>query len=719
MGTSNNVIADEFGFFELKVSSLSESISLRYLGYNPEVFIASELNSVDCSNIFLTPQIESLSEIILRDFVIQGIDKVADGTFNINFRNFGVLPGLIETDVLQTIQALPGVASVSETVSDINIRGGTNDQNLILWDGIKVYQSGHFFGLISIFNPQMTVDAQLIKNGTKAEFSDGVSGTIDMRTDDKINNKFSANLGINFINFDAMLDIPLSERSSIQIASRKAINDFIDTPTFTKYFERIEQDTEIERESDSENKFDFYDASLRWLYRPSEKDFIKLSGFLVNNQIVFNESATVDQIDISKESELSQETFAGGLFYKRNWNQSLVTSIHATGSKYTIDAVNANISDQQALSQKNTIEETAIKTTAFYQLNENFSLEGGYQFTEIGITNFSELDRPPFLLSVKEVIREHGLYSELGFISNEKKTFVNLGARYSLIDFLNDPTQYRIEPRLSIQHKFLENFTFEILGEFKHQTTAQIIRGQNDFLGIERRRWILLNNEDEDIPILTSKQLSIGLSYSKKGWLASVDAYFKEVDGISALSQGFVNQYANVQSIGSYEVTGLEVLLRKRFSKINTWLTYTFANNDYRFSDLDPVQFPNNVDIKHSVGFGASYKYRNFKLSSGFNWHSGLPTTLPNPTDPIENNTINYEAANSSRLKNYLRFDISASYDFKISDNTKASTGISVWNVTNNNNIIRNYFQLRNNELQEIRTNALALTPNFVFRVAF
>mgnify|MGYP003706989299 FL=1 len=90
-----------------------------------------------------------LEEITVSDFLTKGISIKPHGNTQIKPQGFGILPGLIEPDVLQTIQTLPGVESADERISNLNIRGGTNDQNLILWDGIKMYQSGHFFGLIS------------------------------------------------------------------------------------------------------------------------------------------------------------------------------------------------------------------------------------------------------------------------------------------------------------------------------------------------------------------------------------------------------------------------------------------------------------------------------------------------------------------------------------------------------------------------------------------
>lgn len=89
---------------------------------------------------------QKLEEIVINNYLTKGILKKSDGKVVIETEKFGILPGLIEPDILQTIQALPGIISVDETVSNINVRGGSHDENLILWDGIKMYQSGHFLG---------------------------------------------------------------------------------------------------------------------------------------------------------------------------------------------------------------------------------------------------------------------------------------------------------------------------------------------------------------------------------------------------------------------------------------------------------------------------------------------------------------------------------------------------------------------------------------------
>ena len=157
-------------------------------------------------------RVQNLEEVVVNNYLTTGITKLNDGSLTIKPKTFGILPGLIEPDVLQTIQSIPGVQSTDETVSNINVRGGTHDQNLILWDGIKMYQSGHFFGLISMYNPQITQSVSLVKNGSDVSYTDGVSGTIAMQTEQEVNDKLKTILSFNLTDLNAFIDIPLGEK---------------------------------------------------------------------------------------------------------------------------------------------------------------------------------------------------------------------------------------------------------------------------------------------------------------------------------------------------------------------------------------------------------------------------------------------------------------------------------------------------------------------------
>jgi len=715
IGNKQQLITDNVGYFKID-AGIAESIEIRYLGFKPISLKATTFDVSSCKNIYLEPDIESLSEIVLENLFAKGINKTSNGILNVNFSNFGILPGLIETDVFQTIQALPGIQSVNETVSDINIRGGTNAENLILWDGIKMYQSGHFFGLISALSPQITNNASIIKNGSSVEYTDGVSGTVAMSTDKKINDVFKGSIATNFINADVFTDIPTSKNSSLQLSARKAINNLTDvnTPTYAKYFDRIQQDTEIQDfENDNNTTFDFYDTSLRWLYDISDKDFVRINFLYINNDLSFLESARINGEIQSKNSRLEQNTLASSIYFKRDWSNYFTTTIQISNSEYKLGANNVNVLQANSLTQVNKVEETSTKLNTWYIISDEISLLSGYQFTETAVNNLTNVDNPEFIRLVREVVREHGLYSQLNY--KNEKAYVSIGARYNYISKFK---KHIIEPRLNINYKLTDKLSFELLGEFKHQNTMQIINFQNDFFGIEKRRWFLSN--DSTRPVIQSKQMSFGVNYTNNGWLMSLDGYFKNVDNITAQSQGFLNQYIFSQALGSYDTYGIEFLLNKKIGDFSTWLSYTYANNEYTFNNLPEVNFPNNLDIRQSGTFGASYALNNLKFSAGINWHTGIPFTRPITNNEFSNERINYEAANSDNLNDYFRIDASVTYKFKMTKKIKAQTGISVWNASNNDNIISQYYiSNESNQVNKVVKNALKLTPNFSFRVLF
>ncbi len=278
-------------------------------------------------------KLEYLEEVLVTNYLTKGITLDNSGAVKIKPDQFGILPGLIEPDILQTIQALPGVASIDETVSNLNVRGGTHDQNLILWDGIKMYQSGHFFGLISAFNPYLTNNVEVTKNGTSARYGDGVSSIINMQLDNSINDESKSGFGFNLTHVDGFTKIPLSDKFELQVSARRSITDLIETPTYNQYFERIFQDTDVTNNQTEINNtvttneaFYFYDIGTKLLYDLSEKDKLRLNFLNIYNNLDYLEEATINDLDEALSSGITQRNLAAGIEYQRDWNDAFSTS---------------------------------------------------------------------------------------------------------------------------------------------------------------------------------------------------------------------------------------------------------------------------------------------------------------------------------------------------------------------------------------------------------
>lgn len=718
--TSKGSVTDEKGYFSIRNLSEKDILTISFLGYADMIIKVADISHTECDTIRMQQQSVRLQEVLINNYLTKGIDISADGAIQIDANSLGILPGITDPDVLLTVQALPGISSVNETVSDINIRGGTNDQNLILWDGIKMYQSGHFFGLISSFNPYLADKVMLIKNGTTTAMGDGVSGVIDIRTDDEVNDTFDGGAGINMINADLFLKIPLARRVSLHLSGRRSISDLVQTPTYSEYFNRVFTNTEVsgtgnpvaDTVTESGQEFNFYDFSAKLLYDINQRDKIRLSFMNLENVVDYSENAIIGADTTSKTSSLSQSSTVGSLSYSRAWSNNVVTTASGYISSYLLSGTNQNLLKDQRLLQENEVLETGIKIDTRARLSPTTDLFSGYQFIETGITNLEDINNPTYRRRIKKVLRSHAIFSEANFTSPSGNTNLRAGLRLNYYEKFN---KVFLEPRLAFNQRIHNNVSFEILGEMKSQATVQVVDLQKDFLGVENRRWVLA--DDENVPVVRSRQVSAGLRFQKDKILISADGYIKEVNDISSFSQGFQNQFQYQRAIGSYSVTGLDALFNLHLSQLDAWINYSLARNDYNFPTFTPSSFPNNLDIRHSVSLGFNYQVSRFKFAAGLNWRTGKPYTT---TSGIENDEIVYETPNALYLPNYLRLDLSAKYPFKISKGVNGEIGASIWNILDHENIINQYYRIDDaGQLETVQQYALGFTPNVMMRISF
>ena len=742
LGTNISTLTGADGSFHLKRVPLDATIRIRHLGFKTHFITAREISDREpCTRILLGIHYQQLEEVVVSQILTSGITKQWDGSIQMDTGELGILPGLIEPDVLQSVQALPGIRSIDETVSDINIRGGTNDQNLLLWDGIKMYQSGHFFGLISAFNPYLTDKVKIIKNGTAPQYGDGVSGIISIETINEVSERAFGGAGMNLISADIYGHLPLNESLALQFSARRSVTDFLNTPTYNQFFERAFQDTEVKESNSQEpdqgfrqdEDFYFYDFTAKLLYDFSEDHKLRLSFININNTLDYLETNT--ETGRGNQSKLNQTNYSFGGSLESRWSDRLSSIFRGYYTRYNLDAENNSSEGVQQLLQNNEVLETSLKLNTTYALNDAVSWNNGYQFTEVGITNKAFVTQPPFDSEVKGVIRTHAPFTELRYASANNHLHFSGGARFNIIENLDTFKAFIAEPRLNFSFALGGHFRMDLLGEYKNQTTNQVIDLEQNFLGIEKRRWILSNTESDSLvngnpneqalPIVRSRQGSLGFNYDDGNWFLSVEGFYKEVDGVSTATQGFQNEDQFNGEIGKYDVKGVEFLINHKNEMFSSWLSYTYNLNEYTFEAISPARFPNNLDIRHTLTLAGTYTHKGIRVGAGINYRSGKPYTQPqeepNAIDTtVFPNTINYREPNSSRLPDYLRADMSATYDFSLSRRLKASLGASVLNLLNKRNILNTYYRLNDqNEIETVESVSLGLTPNLSFRLSF
>ena len=220
-------------------SAIEEQTNIEFDKVDKRYYIIKKQPKVDLSKT------QQLDEILISEYLTTGIREGQDKSITVSPKELGILPGLTEPDVLQSIQLLPGVQSPTETASGLYVRGGTPDQNLILWDGIKMYNSGHFFGTISAFNPYITDEIKLFKSGTKARYGNRVSSVIDISSDNKIPESIKGGFGFNMTHIDAYFKAPISKKVAILVSGRRSFTEIFNTATFKNLAKRVFQNTKI------------------------------------------------------------------------------------------------------------------------------------------------------------------------------------------------------------------------------------------------------------------------------------------------------------------------------------------------------------------------------------------------------------------------------------------------------------------------------------------
>ncbi|MEZ0005693.1 hypothetical protein ABH942_001050 [Flavobacterium sp. 28YEA47A] len=697
-----------------------EIINSRYVVITSQKAIAGIHDSIKGLPILL-------KETVIEKYLASGISKTVEGNLIIKPKKFGILPGLTEADVLQTMQQVPGIYSADETVSNINVRSGTHDQNLFLWNGIRMFQTGHFFGLISAFNPSLSQKITISKNGTSAFYGESVSSVIDISSFPEHIENTASSISSNLIGAQFNSKIKISDNSSFQVSGRRSFTDWANSPTYQKYYNRVFQNTIVTNIENSEisnyhtdEKFYFYDFSAQYQHKISSRTKATAAFIGINNSLDLDQKMTSEGILRTRNSNLSQQNFGGAVSLKTAWNDNNFSKISGYVSYYNLNSRNEAVENNQTLVQQNTVTDMGFRLENSHLLNSDIILNTGYQYNEIGVRNFENIDNPGFSRSIKEVLRSHSLISEAEMYYLDGNLFIKPGLRFNYIEELE---KYIFEPRLQFNYKLNQEISVEVLGEQKSQTASQVIDQQQDFLGLEKRRWILA--DDRSIPIQKSRQVSIGFTYNTSEWLISLDNFYKKVTGIMTGSQAFQNQLEFIKINGNYTVLGSELLVQKNFDRFYSWISYNLSSSEYYFDSFIPSQFTNNFQIIHSINWAGIYDWNNLKIALGTKWHSGRPETTPatnlldlsNPAKP----EIHYNFPNNKNLSDYFQVNFSASYCWNWSPKNQLELGISVLNVLNKKNTISRYYRVNNsnNAVESVNTYSLERTPNIAVKFNF
>ena len=668
----------------------------------------------------------------------------------------GLLPGLVESDIFQSAQWVPGITSVNETVSDIQIRGGSADQNLILYDGIKMYNTGHFFGMISIFNPNTTTGATIFKSGASAEYGDRISGVIDIQGETQVPLKTNLGLGINGTQADAFIKARLSESIGLVVSGRRSYADIegLGTPTFDAISEKVFQNTivvndasgqVIEDEEDEESLiegeevFSFYDTNIKLIVKPSINDSIYVSGLLTNNDLNFRllDDENLSQDALVTENEGLSFNWSGVRFNR--WHHEISGYYSNYDSRYRNQFVDGLELEEENL-RRNSVTDYGLNVSLAYDFNPKNTLKIGYQASrnevfyqlfrdELGTEDIEPDDDDPEGVEPADE-RDFNEVSNLQNNSNslyatysyklKNRGLINLGIRASNFSILDG---WYFEPRGNIEYPVNKNVRIKLTGEKRFQTLSQLVEFDDTRLRLQSGIWTLTDNEE--FPLLESEQFSGGFLLDFGGWTIDLDGYVKNIKGLTSFTNGFTNA-SEEYSQGSSDIFGVDFLVKKQLGDYHIWVGYTYNTVDYKFDELATGKFPGNNDITHNATLSNTYETGNWKFSLGWNFRTGVPFTPVIGFNAVEGD-IEFGPINSQRLPNYHRLDASAQYQFKFSskEHHKGVLGISFQNIYSRQVPLSVFYRVDENpetgfqEIDQLEQLSLGFAPNFLLRLSF
>ena len=725
VGTTYGTFTDENGKFYIESTKLTGNLRISFIGQKPLIVSAEEIKYNFCPIFYSENDPTILETVSIGRFLTSGIVQRDQGNYLINTEALGLLPGQTQNDALWFAQVLPGVQSANETVSTMNIRGGANDENNISWEGIRMYQYGHFFGLISAFNPFLSTKLDVYKVNAPGQFRNFVSGSMNVSSADELPETTRYSYGINLLDTRFAAEVKVNEQLGIKLAGRTSYNRWLPTPLYDSYFGRMFQDTEItNNQSDSaydqvdfNEQFYFLDVGGKINYELSEKTKVKLAFMVIENHFEFTEALG----DLEKINKLEQKSNVIGLFADQRWSERQKTSAKMSINKYGLVALNQEFFSNQTLKQNNEVLDLDGFISHEVTLNES-QFKATYNFNEIGIGNRQEVNKPLYFSSQTKVLRSHMIHLNWNYAPSNKPINFSAATRISHYSKWN---QTLIEPLLLGQYKLSKTQSFSLSYEQRHQAISQRVDLQSDFLGIEKRRWSLADGKAQ--PLRQGAQWNLGWQYRKMDFGLNASIFYKTVTNLSAESQLFQNQFQFERALGGYQIAGLELSGQKTLGLLDLWMSYTWGKNNYTFEDFLPSDFPNNVDITHQVKWALNTRIKKVKLSLGGQWHSGLPYTDTSGT--LEINELGayvplYENPNALRLRPYFRMDFAAEYSWWTQKNTKYQINLGLLNITDQENILGRRFRggldsSGSPEISTINTYSLGFTPNIAFMIAW
>ena len=724
--SSTGTFSNSYGFYSLTLPEGEHQVTFSFMGYTA-IKAEIDLSKNSIINIELISAVISLNEVMVSaDRPDNNVSSTQMSVAKLDIKAIEIMPVLFgESDILKTIQLLPGISSASEGSTGFSVRGGANDENLILLDEATVYSPSHLMGFISVFNSDALNDVTVYKGGIPAYYGGRASSVIDVSMNNGNNKKFSGRVGIGLISSRLTLEGPIiKEKCSFIISGRRSYADII---LKALPLDMITNDTQLY----------FYDLNAKLNFKLNDNNRVFFSGYFGEDVFGFK--------DIMGTS-WGNTTFTG------RWNHifgdKLFSNLSAVYSKYDYGF---KLSDQ--ISMSSGIDNYTVKEDFTYFPNPNNTVKMGlnasrYKFNPGKL--FTGTDSSDFRLVMDE---QHSLESG-AYISNDHQITPLLGAEYGLRVSMynqlgpgwiytydddkvrNDSTWYddwqvaqnywNLEPRISFNYRLTDQnsikASYNRMAQYLHMLS-------NSTSGQATDVWI---SSSTLVKPLVVDQFALGYfhNFDNNNIETSIEVYYKDMQNISDFEDGtniMFNDKIESQILnGKGRSYGLELYLKKKFGKFTGWLSYTLAKTELQIDEINEGEwYPAKYDRSYDLSIVMNYKITERMTVSGtWVYYTGNAVTFPSGQYIIEDQVIPYYTErNGYRMPDYHRMDLNFHLDGKEHKrNFTTSWDFSIYNVYNRYNAYSIYFresETTQGNMEAVQLALFGIVPSITFNLNF
>lgn len=752
LGTSEQTVTTLDGRFAfLKVPNDTLVLSVGYLGYSPRKI---RLNTLTEDDITVTmeraetylPAVDIVAEM---PYMVRNLKDA--GHMELDPMNLRSLSNYGHQDLFKTIQFTPGISSNDGTNADLNIRGGGNDENLILWDGFTIYHLDHLFGVFSTINPEVVKNVQLYKSSYGAAYGGRSSGVLDVTgsSGDKTNDALSLTADLISVGVKAESAL-IDDKFSLLLAARRSTSDLWENGLYddilnTVFSESVANQAGVEiTRNDVDPNFYFYDINGKLDLELSDDDRLSLSVFHgqdVYTNSVFNQfeddSGPETQFYSDRvEDEADQGNTGLGLVWDKHWSAKSYSRTSLGSSTYQSRYFFSKTERDSSLQSVDQLFESdfrgnRLRDITFRHAHNLADREGGelllgYQYNRIdlGYTDISSSETGAFSSDSTTTASIHTIFGEKTEPFGEETALV-YGGRVSVNDYTS---RLYIEPRLRLRHDFTPSLTGTVAAGNYIQVVRRIAE-QNIFLD-QPDLWVL--SDGEEFEELRSFHLTLSMQWRKKGWNIDIEPYLKRVSGALLnlqqvrLLSAFENREDQYLS-GRTNVLGLDVFVQRTYRQHSGWVGYSYTRSSNFFDRVnDGAEFPSPYNKVHDLKAVYTYRYRNWEVGSTAVYATGYLYTplLGTFSNPLGVSQPQYGSDLSAFLPDFFRWDANVSRRIH-GDHADITLSLGVYNITDQENIRERVYirdEVREGVGQEVTYRAqdlelLGFRPNFSLRI--